>query len=339
VVLFAAMNPELSFQMIEMIAGSVLAQSISVAAEIGLADLLTHGPRTTEQLASDAKVHPEKLFRLLRFLASRGVFQEDAHGAWSLTPLADLLRSDAAQSMRPGARMFGRMASVWPKLEENVRTGQCAYGLAFGRPIFEDLAHKPDDAAIFDAAMTSFHGGETDAVLNAYSYDGIAVLADIGCGNGSVMTATLHRYPALRGILFDQAHVIDRTAHHVAACGIAGQCTLLSGNFFETIPAGADAYTMRHILHDWSDDLCVTILGNIRRVIPADGRLLVVETVVPDGNEPSASKLFDMVMMAFPDGMERSEAQFSKIFEASGFRLTGITPTLSPVSVIEARPV
>src|SRR5918993_1310217 len=165
----STMTSDLPFTMIEMIAGGVVAQSVSVAAELGLADLLMHGPRTTAHLASEADVDAEKLFRLLRFLASRGVFQEDAHGAWSLTPLGDMLRSDAPHSMRAGARMFGRMAAVWPKLEENVRTGRCAYGLAFGRPIFEDLAHKPEDAAIFDAAMTSFHGGETEAVLNAYS--------------------------------------------------------------------------------------------------------------------------------------------------------------------------
>jgi hypothetical protein len=333
------MSSELSMQMIEMIAGGIVSQSVSVAAEIGIADRLAHGPRTTAQLASEAGVDGEKLFRLLRFLASRGVFQEDGHGAWSLTPLADMLRSDAPHSMRAGARMFGRMAPVWPKLEENVRTGQCAYSLAFGRPIFEDLAHKPEEAAIFDAAMTSFHGGETDAVLNAYSYDGISVLADIGCGIGAVMAATLRRYPEMRGILFDQAHVIERTTPHTEASGVAAQCTLISGNFFEAVPPGADAYTMRHILHDWSDELCITILGNIRRVIPEDGRLLVIETVVPAGNEPSTAKLFDMAMMALPDGMERSEAQFRTIFDASGFSLTGITATASPVSVIEARPV
>jgi len=333
------MSSDLSFQMIEMIAGGVVAQSVNVAAEVGIADLLAHGPRSTTQLAMQARVDEGKLFRLLRFLASVGVFQADADGRWSLTPLADLLRSDAPHSMRAGARMFGRMSSVWPKLEENVRTGQCAYALAFGRPIFEDLAHKPEDAAIFDAAMTSFHGGETDAVLNAYSYDGISVLADIGCGIGAVMAATLHRYPEMRGILFDQAHVLERTAALVREAGAAGRCTLLSGSFFDAVPSGADAYTMRHILHDWSDELCITILGNIRRVIPADGRVLVIETVVPAGNDPSPSKLFDMVMMAFPDGMERSEAQFRAIFDASGFRLTGITPTASPVSVIEARPV
>jgi O-methyltransferase domain len=332
------MSSDLSFQMIEMIAGGVVGQSVSVAAEIGIADLLAHGPRSTAQLAIQAGVDEGKLFRLLRFLAGLGMFQADADGRWSLTPLADLLRSDSPHSMRAGARMFGRMAAVWPRLEENVRTGRCAYQLAFGRPVFEDLAHKPEDAAIFDDAMTSFHGGETDAVLNAYSYDGISVLADIGCGIGAVMAATLHRYPEMRGILFDQAHVIERTSEHVREAGVADRCTLLSGSFFDAVPSGADAYTMRHILHDWSDERCITILGNIRRVIPADGRLLVIETVVPAGNDPSPSKLFDMVMMALPDGMERSETQFGAIFDASGFRLTGITPTASPVSVIEARP-
>jgi hypothetical protein len=132
---------------------------------------------------------------------------------------------------------------------------------------------------------------------------------------------------------------IERTTPHIQAAGVAERCTLLSGNFFETVPAGADAYTMRHILHDWSDELCITILGNIRRVIPKDGRLLVIETVVPAGNGRSMSKLFDMAMMALPDGMERSEVQFQAIFGASGFSLTSITPTASPVSVIEARPV
>lgn len=333
------MSAELPFQMLEMITGGVVAQSVSVAAEIGIADRLAGGSRTTAQLASDAGVDAGKLHRLLRFLASRGVFKADDQGAWSLTPLAQLLRSDAPHSMRAGARMFGRMAAVWPKLEENVGTGQCAYSLAFGRPIFEDLADKPEDAAIFDDAMTSFHGGETEAVLSACSYDGIAVLADIGCGVGSVMTATLDKYPDMRGILFDQPHVIERTTSHVRAAGVANRCSLVAGNFFESAPPGADAYAMRHILHDWSDERAIAILANVRKVIPAKGRLLVVEAVVPDGNEPSPSKLFDMVMMSCPDGMERSQDQFEALFHASGFALTSITPTASPVSIIEARPV
>jgi hypothetical protein len=325
--------------MFQLISGGLVAQSISVAAELGIADLLAHGPKATAHLATSTGVDAGKLYRLLRFLASVGVFAEDAHGAWSLTPLADLLRSEAPQSMRAGARMLGRMAAAWPRLGETVRTGQCAYTLAFGRPIFEDLAHKPEDAAIFDSAMTSFHGGETDAVLNAYSYDGIAVLADIGCGIGAMMAATLGRYPDMRGVLFDQAHVLERTAAHLQVSGVADRCSLVAGSFFEEVPPGADAYTMRHILHDWHDDQCIAILGAIRRAIPEHARLLIIETVVPTGNDPSPSKLFDMFMMALPDGLERTEAQFHTILNASGFRLTGITASASPVSVIEARPV
>ena len=333
------MDPELSLQMMQMMSGGLVAQSVSVAAELGIADLLASQPHTATQLATATRTDPEKLYRLLRFLASLGVFQQGADGAWSLTPLAGVLCSEVPGSMRAGARMLGRMSSVTPHLLENVRTGQCAYRLAFGKPIFEDLSGKPEDAAIFDAAMNSFHGGETDAVLDAFSYAGISTLADIGCGSGVVMAATLQRYPAMRGILFDQAHVIERTTHNIRNAGVADRCTLLSGSFFESVPSGADAYTMRHILHDWSDELCVGILNNIRKVISASGRLIIIETVVPDGNAPSPSKLFDMFMMMLPDGMERSEAQFRALFTASGFTLTGITPTQSPVSVIEARPV
>jgi hypothetical protein len=338
VVMSRTMNKELSLQMMQMMMGGVTAQSISVAAELGIADLLAE-PRSTAQLAEAAHVDSEKLFRLLRFLASLGVFQLDASERWNLTPLGGLLRSDGEGSVRAGARMLGRMSSVLPHLLDNVRSGRCAYNLAFGKPIFEDLAGKPEDAAIFDAAMNSFHGPETDAVLNAYNYEGISVLADIGCGSGAVMVATLRRYPAMRGIFYDQPHVMARTMQNVQAAGLTSRCTFQQGNFFESAPAGADAYTMRHILHDWSDDLCIRILGNIRKVIPASGRLLVIETVVPDGNGASPSKLFDVLMMMFPDGLERSETQFRNIFNASGFRLTGVTQTESPVCVVEARPV
>ena len=257
-----------------MITGGVVAQSISVAAELGIADLLSNQPRTTAQLASAMGVDSEKLYRLLRFLASLGIFQLGEDGAWGLTPLAGVLRSDVPGSVRAGALLLGRTSSVTPFLLENIRTGQCAYDLAFGKSLFEDLSGKPELAAVFDAAMTSFHGGETAAVLGAYSYEGISTLADIGCGNGEVMVATLQRYPAMRGILFDQAHVIERTTHTVEAAGVADRCTLRSGSFFESVIPVADAYSMRHILHDWSDELCIRILGNIRKAIPSSGRLL-----------------------------------------------------------------
>ena len=333
-----AMDQNLAEEMMRMMTGGVVAQSISVAAELGIADQLRSGDKSSSHLAALLNADEQKLHRLLRFLASVGIFQVNTEGAWHLTPLAGFLLSDAPYSVRAGARMLGRMSATYPHMTENVRTGKCAYNLAFGRPIFEDLLGKPEDAIIFDAAMNSFHGGETEAVLDAYSYEGIDLLADIGCGAGTVMMATLKRYPALRGMLFDQSHVLERTADNVRGAGFEGRCEMHAGSFFEAIPAGADAYSMRHILHDWPDDLCVRILVNIRKAIPADGRLLIIEAVVPEGNEPSMSKLFDMFMMILPDGRERTEAEYRNLLSAGGFSLRSVTPTLSPVSVIDARP-
>lgn len=333
------MDQNLAEQMMRMMSGGVVAQSISVAAELGIADQLASGEKSSSQLAALVNADEQKLHRLLRFLASVGIFQQIAtDGAWRLTPLAGFLLNDAPYSVRAGARMLGRMSATYPHMTENVRTGKCAYTLAFGKPVFEDLLGKPEDASIFDAAMNSFHGGETEAVLDAYSYEGIKVLADIGCGAGAVVMATLKRYPALRGMLFDQAHVLERTADCVRAAGFEGRCEMHAGSFFDAIPEGADVYSLRHILHDWSDDLCVRILVNIRKAIPADGRLLIIEAVVPEGNDPSMSKLFDMFMMIFPDGMERTEAEYRNLLSAGGFTLRSLTPTLSAVSVIDARP-
>jgi hypothetical protein len=330
---------DLAEQMMRMMTGGVVAQSISVAAELGIADQLARGEKSSSQLAALLNADQQKLHRLLRFLASVGIFQQvNTDGAWHMTPLAGFLLNDAPYSVRAGARMLGRMSATYPHMTENVLTGKCAYNLAFGRSIFEDLLSKPEDAAIFDAAMNSFHGGETEAVLDAYSYEGIKILADIGCGAGTVLMATLKRYPALRGMLFDQTHVLERTADNVRLAGLEGRCQMYAGSFFEAIPAGADAYTMRHILHDWADDLCVRILVNIRKALPADGRLLIIEAVVPEGNDPSMSKLFDMFMMIFPDGRERTEAEYRNLLSAGGFTLRSVTPTLSPVSVIDARP-
>lgn len=322
----------------QMMTGGIVAQSICAAAELGIADLLAAGPRTSAQLAEALNADPEKLYRLLRCLAGMHIFQVDEDGRWSLTPLADLLRSDVPGSMRAAGRMLNSMNPAYSYLAENVRTGTCAYNLAFGKPIFEDLAGKPELAAIFDAAMNSFHGGETEAVLATYNYDGIATLADIGCGSGAAMAATLQRYPQMRGILFDLPHVLQRTGLNMKAAGVDDRCTLQNGSFFETAPEGADAYSMRHIIHDWNDDLCLKILGNIRRVIPPDGRLLIIEAVVPDGNEFSPAKLSDMVMMMFPDGKERTENQFRTLLGKAGFAIHSMTPTATPVSIIDARP-
>jgi cyclopropane fatty-acyl-phospholipid synthase-like methyltransferase len=168
----------------------------------------------------------------------------------------------------------------------------------------------------------------------------VTTLADIGCGNGSLLSATLKKYPAMRGLFFDESHVIERARTGIDNAGLAARSELVSGSFFESVPAGADAYLMRHIIHDWPDEVSLRILHNIRKVIPRNGRLLIVEMVVPEGNEPSIAKNFDMLMMLFPpEGVERTEQEYRDLLKSGGFEVSRITPTASPVSVIEARPV
>src|SRR5262249_44723701 len=186
--------------------------------------------------------------------------------------------------------------------------------------------------------MSSFHGHETAAMLDAYDFSGITVLADIGGGNGSLLGSVLKRYPEMKGILFDLGHVVERARQNLDRYSVIDRCTVMQGSFFDLIPEGADAYLFRHIIHDWTDEQCAQILGHCRKVIPSSGRLLVVEAVVPAGNEPSLSKDFDITMMIFPGGIERTEDEYRSLLEHSGFKLTSITPTASMVSVIEGRP-
>jgi SAM-dependent methyltransferase len=325
--------------MAEFVSGFLPAQVVGIAAELGIADLLAREPLTAEQLGAATHTEPRALFRVLRYLASLGALQADASNRFSLTPMGSLLRSDAEGSMRPMARIMGRLApQTVSHLLDGLRSGKCPFEVAFGEPLFEYLSARPEDAALFDAAMNGFHGAETGAVLDAYDLTGIGVLADIGCGNGTALSAALKRYPALRGLYFDQAHVLDRARSAIQESDLKGRGELVPGSFFESVPAGADAYFLRHIIHDWTDELSLRILGNIRRVASPTGRLLIVESIVPEGNDPSPAKGFDLLMMLFPNGIERTEKEYRDLLKTAGFRVLKIVPTASSVSVIEARP-
>ena len=210
-------------------------------------------------------------------------------------------------------------------MHHSIETGEPGFNKVFGAPIF-------------DAGMTSFNCYETTAMLDAYDFTGIHVLADIGGGNGSLLSAILGRYPKMKGILFDLGHVAERAKLNLKAAGLADRCTVIEGSFFETIPAGADAYLFRHIIHDWTDEQGAQILGHCRKAIPSNGKLLIADCVVPAGNTPCPSKDMDMVMLAFPGGQERTEAQFRSLLKASGFDLQSITPTTTMIHVVEGRP-
>ena len=332
-------NQESLQQLVEMVGSIAIAHSVGAAAELGIADHLADGPRTAAEVAAATETHADALYRLMRFLAGNGLFHEGEDGRFELTTVGHFLRSGVPGSQRDAARMWHRTGASWGEIIHSVKTSESGFTKAYGKPIFEYLSEHPEDAAVFDAAMVSIHGGETDAVLDAYDYGGIETLADIGGGNGSVLSATLTRNPNLSGIWFDMPHVEERARESLAAAGVEDRVRTATGDFFEAVPAGADAYQMRHIIHDWYDPQAAQILENCRRVIPPHGRLLVIEAVIEPGNEPSFGKFADLIMLVFPGGLERTEEQFRQLYAKAGFELTSITPTASPVCVVEGRPV
>jgi hypothetical protein len=320
--------------------GAGLSRAISSIAELGVADQIQSGsPQPIETLAKVTGAHERSLYRILRFLASNGIFQEKDNRHFDHTALSHCLRSDAENSFRPAARMGHRISSFWEGLYHSAVTGESGFTKVFGQPLFDYLGTHHDVAQMFDAAMVAIHGHETPAMLDAYDFSSTEVLADIGGGSGSLIAATLQRYPKLKGILFDLDHVIRRTRESLMAFGVADRCSLIEGNFFESLPSGADTYLFRHIIHDWSDEQSVQILKNCRKAIPNTGRLLIIETVVPIGNEPSPAKGFDMVMLVLPGGVERTEEEYRVLLKEAGFQLSSVTPTTSAVSIVEGIPI
>jgi hypothetical protein len=322
-----------------MIAGFCTTQMIYAAAKLGLADRLAHGPRTADELAADTGTHPRSLYRLLRALAGAGIFAEGEGGRFAQTPLSECLRGDVPGSQWAMAVVMGEEHyQAWGDLLGTVRTGETAFDRLYGRPLFEYLGERPDKARLFDEAMTAIHGRETQATLDAYDFSGLGVVADVGGGNGSNLAGLLGRHPRMRGILFDLPHVVERAAEHLRRAGLSGRCEVVAGTFFGAIPGGADAYFLRHVLHDWDDERATALLRNVRRAMGPRSRLLVVEGVIPTGNGPSFGKLMDLNMMVVPGGVERTAPEYRRLFEAAGFRLTNIVPTSAGVDVVEGEP-
>jgi len=318
-----------------MLVGSWLSQGVYVAAELGIADLLAGGPRTARELAAVTGAHADSIYRLLRALASVGVFAQDGRGRFCLTPLAESLRSDVGGSQRAFAIMAGaEFYQTWGTLLHSVRTGEPGFDAAFGMPFFEYMTQRPERHAIYDAAMTGVHGAETEPMVEAYDFSGCRTVVDVGGGNGLMLAAILKRYPEVRGILFDLPAVAERARPILDAQGLDGRCETVGGDFFSTVPAGADAYVMRHVVHDWHDEEAAAILRNCREAMAHDGRILVVETVIPRGDEPCFGKWLDLMMLLVA-GRERTEGEFRALFAQAGLRLSRILPTSHEVSIIE----
>lgn len=321
--------------MLNLIIGHWVARLIQVAATLNIADLLKGGPQTAKELAAAANVRAPQLYRVLRALASVGVFAETKNGTFKLTPLARTLQTGAPGSMRTAALMLNSdwQWDAWQKLLAGVETDAVPFVKAHGMPVFEYLEKHPDDLAAFHGAAT----GLTNAsIAAAYSFSKFRTLVDVGGSHGGLLATILKANPSLNGVLFDQPSVIDgaRKSRHLADRDIAKRCKLESGSFFKSVPSGADAYIMKYILHDWDDERCVKILSNCRAAMGKSGRVLVVDSVVPPGNGPGYVKLLDIEMLVI-GGRERTKAEFAAVFRMAGLKLTRVIATKSPLSIVE----
>lgn len=310
----------------------IVSQAISVAAKLYIADHLKTGAKTIEELAGLTETDAPSLYRLMRGLASAGVFQKDADGRFSNSPLSEVLRSDHPESIRGAVHMIGdreHWASHGNMLQ-SVKTGETAFNYTFGMPVFPYFAEHPEVAEVFDNAMTSFSAPIANAVAATYDFSEAERIADIGGGHGLLLETVLKTAPNAKGILFDQSQVVE-------GAKVSDRVTKVSGDFFKEIPVEADIYLMKFIIHDWNDEQSETILNNLAKHAKPGAKVLLVETVVEaDDNAPSMSKVMDLNMLVMTGGKERTEKEYAELFEKTGFKLTNIIPTNSPMQIVEA---
>ena len=317
----------------------VASSALHVALELGLPDRLAAGPRTVADLARDTGANEDALFRILRVLASVGMFEEQAPRTFAANLPAQMLRTgpnsgrDIAYFMTDPNHF-----RVYAELLHSVRTGQPAVEKVMGKPVFEVFAENPAFSAVFNNAMTSMSAQVIPAALEAFDFGDIRVLVDVAGGHGHVLTSILQRHPAIQGVLFDLDHVVAGAGPLIDRAGVADRCTTVAGDFFTAVPAGGDAYIMKHIIHDWDDDRALVILRNIRQALGGvrRGRVLLLEAVVQPGNAPDLGKLIDIEMLVLTGGRERTAEEFHGLFDRAGFDLTRIVPTASALSVVEA---
>ena len=325
--------------MLQMLTGKWVSIGISMAARFGVADELESGPKTAGELAAATKTNGPALYRLLRALASVGVFSEGEDGRFTNTPLSDLLRTDA----QPGLRNISMMLlddwhqDVWRAMPWTVETGKPAPLKVWGKQGFERFTEHPEDAVNFNNAMTDMSTADSAPTAAAYDFSRFRDIADVGGGLGLLLSEILKKTPGLRGILFEMPYFIDKVRDSPLLKPYADRCQVVGGSFFESVPE-ADAYILKHIIHDWDDEKSKAILSTLRKSIRPGGKLLLAEAVVPPRNEPSFVKILDLEMLMI-GGLERTEQQYRDLYAAAGFRLDRVVPTQGPMQIIEGSPV
>lgn len=322
-------------RLLQLICGFTAAQTIAVAAELRLADALAAGPRSAGQLAAAVRADPDSMHRLLLALACLGVLTRTGPDLYTLAPLGQSLRSDAPDSVRELATMICGDAAwrAWGALGHSIRTGGTAFQHVFGEGPFAYYGREPALAANFNAAMADHARFLAPSIAAGFDFSRFGTLVDVGGGDGTLLSALLRAVPTLAGTLLDTPAGAAAAAATLAAAGVADRGRVVEGDFFDSVPPGADAYLLKSILHDWTDDECRRILANCRRAVPGHGTLLLVEPVLPVEPEPQAAgiALSDLNMLVNTGGRERTEADFAALMGSAGFRLCYVSPPLGPV--------
>jgi SAM-dependent methyltransferase len=331
-------------QLLQLIMGHYVSHALYVTARLGIADQLAQGPRSSADLAQATGTHAASLHRLLRLLASAGVIAETHDGQFDLTPVGECLRRGVEGSSHAIALLFaGPLTRSWNELLHSVQTGDVAFERAFGMKPFEYMAQHPDDAAVFNDAMTSFSTHTAKGVPPAYDFSGFETVVDLGGGHGALLAGILNANPKLKGIVFELPHVAEGARKYIAAAGLSNRCEVVAGDFFESVPQGADAYVMKSVIHDWDNEHSVKILQNCRRAMRPSGKLLLVELVMPSRVDQSLRSLIgtgsDVNMLVNAGGRERTDADFAELFKSAGFQLGRIVPIEDSLSsVLEGVP-
>ncbi len=326
-------------RLMEMTVGHWQGELLLQAAQMSLADKFTGDePRTAKDLAAEYGMRHRELYRFLRALTGIGLLSFTGKDSFRLTGLGKALKSGVPGSARPAVlTLIGDMLKpAWTEFDHGLLTGDTGFEKAHGQSLFAYLGENPGMASLFSETMVGFHGREPPAVAAAYDFSGIGSVVDVGGATGNLISHVVKRHPHLQGVLYDLPHVVVDAPPLLEAHGVADRVSIEGGSFFDSVPAGHDAYLLSHIIHDWDDSENATILKNVREAMKPDGKLLIVETVLPEGNEPHMGKMLDMIMMLVPGGEERTAAEYAELLEPNGFRVTRVVPTDSAVSVVEA---
>ncbi len=308
--------------------GMIRTQVLSVAASLGLADVLADGAMDAPSLAQATGTHAESLARVLRCLVACGVLSCDSESRFALTATGRLLRSDSQPGGRAGAIFYGShfIWDAWGSLLENVRTGKTAFELAHGAPVFEYLSRHPDELRINTDFMTEMALPRLIAAVRSYEFPPSGLVVDVGGGDGAMLAAILELNPGLRGLLFELPEVVEAARSRLESTQLNDRCTLATGSFFDDVPAGGDVYVLSNILHDWDDDHCRRILDNCRRAMHEGARLFIVDAIMPE-NPPFTLAALDLQMMVVLGGKQRTEREYRTIIEPARFQITKVAPS------------